>query len=128
MSPGNQNKFLFFVNLIFFIFFTNYVHAENVTGYSVTLGGLDKITAKFTEFQVDVGSSILFGSLKIKIIKCEKRPPEEIPEDFVLLKIDDEINKNSPVNVFSGWMLSSSPSLSPLEHSTYDIWVKDCKI
>ena len=128
MKPGNQSKIFHFLYFLCLIFFTSSVKTENIMGYSVILGGLDKITAKFTEFEIDVGKSTSFGSLKIFILKCEKRPPEEIPEDFVLMKIDDEINKNNPINVFSGWMLSSSPSLSPLEHSTYDIWVKDCKI
>ena len=40
----------------------------------------------------------------------------------------DKVDENNPVLVYSGWMLSSSPSLSPLEHSTYDIWAKECRI
>jgi len=30
--------------------------------------------------------------------------------------------------IFSGWMLASSPALNPLEHARYDIWVLRCKI
>ena len=59
---------------------------------------------------------------------CKKRPPEEIPEDFVLMKIEDEVKKNEYQIVFQGWMLSSSPTIAPFEHPTYDVWVKDCKI
>ena len=30
--------------------------------------------------------------------------------------------------IYQGWMISSSPTLTPFEHPTYDVWVKDCKI
>ena len=126
MKVGNQNKIIAFISFIFFAFLSCGSFALNRDGNIVTLGALDKITAKFSEFEINVGQSAEFGSLNIKIYKCLKRPPEEIPEDFVLLRIDDEINQENPVMVFSGWMLSSSPSLSTLEHPTYDIWVKDC--
>tara|TARA_B100000686_G_C16751362_1_gene952687 strand:- start:868 stop:1260 length:393 start_codon:yes stop_codon:yes gene_type:complete len=128
MSLGSQNKFYIIILIIVFQFIAPSSNADNVEGYAVTLGALNKITAKFTEFDILVGKSKKYGSLKITIYKCEKRPPEEIPEDFVLLKIEDELIENNSINFFSGWMISSSPSLSPLEHPTYDIWVKDCKI
>ena len=66
--------------------------------------------------------------LKIEIFSCMKRPPEEIPEDFVLLSIKDENSLKKYIQIFQGWMISSSPSVTPFEHPTYDIWVKDCKI
>lgn len=126
MKAGNLSKNI--IISIFFYFFSFNLYSANTDGYAVTLGALDKITAKFSEFDINVGESLKFGSLNIKIYECQKRPPEEIPENFILLEINDEININNPITVFSGWMLSSSPSLSPLEHPTYDIWAKDCKI
>ena len=128
MKLGNQIKIILIINFIFSFLISFNLKAENKRGNSVILGALDKITAKFSDLNVDVGESINFGSLNITIFECQKRPPEEIPEDFILLKIDDEINKNNKINVFSGWMLSSSPSLSSLEHSTYDVWAKECII
>ena len=58
---------------------------------------------------------------------CKKRPPEETPETFVFLEIVDLRPDSSPVRVFTGWMIASSPALSGLEHPTYDVWVIDCK-
>ena len=58
----------------------------------------------------------------------KKDPPEEVPEDFVLMRIMDEVRPNNFKRVFQGWMLSSSPTIAPFEHPTYDVWVKDCKI
>ena len=126
MRVGNLSRNI--IIFLFFVFFSFNLHAPNTNGYVVTLGALDKITAKFSEFNINVGENLKFGSLNIKIYECQKRPPEEIPENFILLEINDEIDINNPIMVFSGWMLSSSPSLSPLEHPTYDIWAKDCKI
>ena len=128
MNLGNQNKIIFIIVVATLIFLTKLLYAETIKGHLVTIGALDKITAKFSEFDIKVGNKKNFGTLEINIFKCKKRPPEEIPENFVLLKITDEINIDKPVIFFSGWMLSSSPSLSPLEHPTYDIWVKDCKV
>ena len=126
MRAGNLKRSI--IIFFFFYFFSFNLYSENTNGYAVTLGALDKITAKFSEFDIRVGEKLKFGSLNIKIHECQKRPPEEIPENFVLLEIIDEIDLSNPLIVFSGWMLSSSPSLSTLEHPTYDIWAKDCKI
>jgi len=30
--------------------------------------------------------------------------------------------------VFSGWMLSSRPAISALDHPVYDIWVLGCNV
>ena len=128
MKPGNQISILSFIIFIITLFYSIEIFSKNLIGESVLLGALDKVTAKFSEFEVRVGESATFGSLSIKVFECRKRPPEEIPEDFILLKIEDKVDENNPVLVFSGWMLSSSPSLSPLEHSTYDIWAKECRI
>ena len=62
---------------------------------------------------------------------CQKTPPEEIPETYAFIQIDDlildsERETDKQERVFSGWMLSSSPAISALDHSVYDVWVLDC--
>ena len=44
------------------------------------------------------------------------------------MRIMDQASEKKLERVFQGWMLSFSPTVSPLEHPTYDVWVKDCKI
>ena len=44
------------------------------------------------------------------------------------MRIFDEVDPSTNKLVFQGWMLSSSPSLSSLEHSTNDVWAKECII
>ena len=41
-----------------------------------------------------------------------------------LLKIEDPVLE---APAFHGWMIASSPALSALEHSRYDVWVIRCR-
>ena len=43
---------------------------------SVTLRGLDKITARFTDMTVMIGETATFGSLTLVPRTCSTRPPE----------------------------------------------------
>jgi len=124
MSPGVL-RFLFLVVFLFFSFSTK---TESIAGKTVILQILDKITTKVKSFEVAVNDNVLFESLNIEIYACHTSPPEEIPEDFVLLKIFDNVNAENSKLIYQGWMISSSPAATPLEHPIYDLWLKDCKI
>lgn len=56
---------------------------------SVTLRALDKITARYTDIEADIGKTVKFGSLEILPRFCDKRPPEEFPETTAFLEIFD---------------------------------------
>lgn len=106
--------------------------AQNLKGEAVILRALDKVTAITKDFTVAVGDSLNYGSLRVDVKHCEKRPPEEIPEAYVFLQIfdnkfDDEKQSRIEEKVFSGWMLKSNPAMSALDHGVYDIWVIGCK-
>lgn len=88
---------------------------------------LDKITARITEVELPEGMEIRFGALAIRARTCKSRPPEEQPETFAFLEIDDVKKDDERVRLFNGWMLASSPALNPLEHPVYDVWVISCK-
>ena len=124
MSLG-IHKFLF---LFLFLFLSFSIKSEPIAGQTAVLQILDKITAKVKTFEVDVNDNVLFESLNIEIYACHTNPPAKIPEDFVLLKIFDNINFDNPKLIYQGWMISSSPAATPLEHPIYDLWLKDCKI
>ena len=36
------------------------------------------------------------------------------------------IETNNPINIFKGWMFSSTPALNAVEHPIYDIWLLKC--
>lgn len=90
------------------------------------LQGLDKVTARVTTVEANLGEVVRFGTLEIIVRHCDKRPPEETPESTAFLDIWEVRPGESAVGLFRGWMFASSPGLNALEHPVYDIWVKDC--
>lgn len=94
---------------------------------TAVLRGLDKITAKVSEFDAPVDRTVRFGTLEISVRACTKRPPEEPPETTAFLEVTDQRPGGEARKLFAGWMFASSPALSALEHPVYDVWVIDCK-
>lgn len=93
----------------------------------VKLQSLDKTTARTMTFEAQVGSTIKFGPLYIRIQACRKAPPIEKPEAAAFLQIwEVDLKTDKPEWVFSGWTFASSPALSPVDHPVYDVWVLDC--
>ena len=79
-----------------------------------------------------VGESLNYGSLRIDVKHCEKRPPEELPETFAFLKIKDAKldgtgGRSDAETVFSGWMFASRPAVHALDHGVYDVWIVGCQ-
>ncbi|MDJ0894788.1 MAG: DUF2155 domain-containing protein [Alphaproteobacteria bacterium] len=91
------------------------------------LQGLDKVTARISTFDAPVNEIVSFGTLRIEVKSCRKRPPEEPPESAAFLDILDDRPGEPAKPVFAGWMFASSPALNALEHPVYDVWVKDCR-
>jgi len=92
------------------------------------LQGLDKITARVSQFSAPVGTPVRFGNLSIRVRDCEKNPPEEPPESAAFVEIDEmRPGENTAKRLFSGWMFASSPALSGLEHPVYDVNLLDCR-
>ena len=93
----------------------------------VKMKALDKSTARTVTFEARVGSTIEYGSLFIKVQACRKSEPLEQPENAAFLQIwEVPINAKKSEWVFSGWMFSSSPALSAMDHAVYDVWVLEC--
>lgn len=91
------------------------------------LQGLDKITARIYTFEAPVDQVIGFGTLKVTVKSCRKRPPEYPPESAAFLEIVEQRPDQQPNALFQGWMFASSPGLNPLEHAVYDVWLNDCR-
>lgn len=90
------------------------------------LQGLKKVTAETSVVEAPVDQPIAFGTLTITVKKCVKSRPEDEPENTALILITDQKPDGSEETVFSGWMFSSSPALSALEHPVYDITMLEC--
>ncbi len=102
------------------------VAAQAQADEAAILQGLDKVTARISTIEAPLGSTVVFGTLRIIAHACHKRPPEETPESSAFLDIVDVKPGQAPEPLFTGWMFASSPALSALEHPVYDVWVIDC--
>jgi hypothetical protein len=91
------------------------------------LQGLDKTTARISKFDAPVGAELHFGTLSILVRTCQRAPPEATPENAAFLEIFETRPGEQKQKLFSGWMFSSSPALSALEHPVYDVNLLECK-
>jgi len=103
------------------------VSAKMIPEPIAVLQGLDKISARTSQIEAPVGASIKFGTLSIVVRDCEQSPPEDTPENAAFVQIYETPPGEDTKRLFSGWMFSSSPALSELEHPVYDVTLLACK-
>jgi hypothetical protein len=89
--------------------------------------GLDKISARVSQFEAPVGTSVRFGTLSVVVRDCQRSPPEEKPENAAFIEVYETRPGEDRTRLFSGWMFSSSPALSALEHPVYDVNLLECR-
>jgi len=100
---------------------------KQVESNVAVLQGLNKVMGRVSTFEAPLGTLSNFENLEIIVRKCWKSPPDEHPENAALLEIREVRAGEAPRQIFLGWMLSSSPGLSSLEHPVYDITVISCE-
>ena len=92
----------------------------------VKLQILNKINAEKSEVTALLDQKTRFQDLEIRLHRCRKSDRQEKNEHLAMLEIYD-IAKNTPrEQFFYGWMFSSSPALSAMEHPIYDVIVLEC--
>lgn len=91
-----------------------------------TLRWLNKITAQTEMIDVPIGETIHYGDLAVRVRSCRKQDPLEGADAAAFLQIWEKDDLGEPRWVFSGWMFSSSPGLSAMDHPIYDVWPLDC--
>jgi hypothetical protein len=106
---------------------TSAAAAEMIAEPLAQMQGLDKITARVSQFEAPVGATVRFGNLSIIVRDCRRSPPEERPENAAFVEIYEARPGEDKERLFSGWMFSSSPALSALEHAVYDVNLLACK-
>ena len=92
----------------------------------VAIGAINKRTGETRIFTGNPGQGFDFGSLHVTVRTCEQTPPWDQKLTGAFLLIDERLANGGTKRVYSGWMFAESPSLHPLEHPRYDIWVKSC--
>jgi hypothetical protein len=101
---------------------------------AAVLQGVDKITAETMRFEAKVGEAVRFRGMIVTIRACETTASDEGAVDSIayadVLSQPEVLPGRAaapPRAVFHGWMFASSPSLHPLEHPVYDLWLIACK-
>ncbi len=98
---------------------------------TAVIQALNKITAKTSVLEIKVNEETKFGKLTIIARKCWKASPDQKPDNKILLEVyensSESENAKKQGRIFYGWMISSSPSISDLEHPIYDITAINCK-
>ena len=93
---------------------------------------IDKITAESMRFEVEVGGRpVRFNQALIFTARaCEVSAENELVSDaiaYVDVTLQPKAAGAAPRQIFRGWMFSSSPAISGLQHPIYDAWVVGCK-
>ena len=107
------------------ILYSHQVWSEPIQKEYANFKLLDKISNKLIEKSIKVNKSDFIETLNIQVYSCFTEPPNEIPEDYVLIDVKDNF-QDEEISVYKGWMISSSPDLTPLEHPIYDLWLLGC--
>ena len=87
---------------------------------------LDKLTARSFTSNIKIGKQVKFEKLIVLPLKCWKSYPEETPENKLLLKVFEIDKSGQRKQIFYGWIFSSTPGISGIKHSMYDITLEDC--
>ena len=94
----------------------------------INIKALDKITAKTLAIKLGIGEKKYFGSLEIKGLKCQLSENNEFSDIVAYLQVKDLDSKNNnQVFLFNGWTFVSSPTLKPIDHPIYDLWITGCE-
>ncbi|MFD1883338.1 DUF2155 domain-containing protein [Paracoccus pacificus] len=97
---------------------------DAAAGRFAMLRGLDRLTGLTEDLPVQVGQTVDFGRLAVRLDECRFPAQNPNSDAYALLSIADK-EKGTPS--FQGWMIASSPALSALDDPRYDVWVISCK-
>jgi hypothetical protein len=84
---------------------------------------LDKLTNETGDVTLSLGQAAKFEKLLVQLDSCRYPTGNPASDAEAHLTVIEETSKTQ---LFSGWMLASSPALSALDHPRYDVWVLGC--
>lgn len=101
--------------------------ADKIVNPVAVFSGLDKITGRIISFDVYIDETVQFGALQVTPRACYTRPPTDPQQTSGFVEVDEITLERKVRRIFTGWMFASSPGLNAVEHSVYDVWLKDCR-
>lgn len=98
---------------------------------TAVVGALNKRTGRSQFFTLTPGQRAVFGPLAIFVATCQTSPPWEHPKrSGAFVQVDETLSpaqgQRTVRRVFSGWLFAESPSLNPVRHPVYDVWLRSC--
>jgi hypothetical protein len=115
-------------------------------GSVVEFGALDRETGETSRVRVPVGRSATIGSLHVKVDGCFLSHPEDSFESWAYVTVVDKGRAraqqlavlpqrdrarmregNVERTLRKGWIIASSPAVTPIDHPTYDMWLTRCE-
>lgn len=88
-----------------------------------TLRFLDKLTSETGDVTLGLGQAAKFGRLVVRLDSCRYPVANPASDSEAHVTI---IEETTQTQLFTGWMLASSPALSALDHPRYDVWALSC--
>ncbi len=109
--------------LVAFLLATPVAAQEFAESEGASLRFLDKLTSVAGDATLSRGQAAKFGRILVQLDSCRYPVDNPASDSEAHLTIVEEATGS---NLFSGWMLASSPALSALDHPRYDVWVLSC--
>lgn len=84
---------------------------------------LDRLTGAVTDLTLQQGETGSFGFLTVTLNDCRYPADNPSGDAYVAVRV---IEARENIELFSGWMLASSPALNAMDHPRYDVWALRC--
>ena len=89
---------------------------------------LDKITSKKNTHSIQINKKYRFYSLDVLVKRCVLDNTDGSLKTSAFVQIQDSNTKNKDqVYIYNSWMISGYPSINPMEHASYDLWIESCR-
>lgn len=115
-------------------------------GSAIIVGALDREARTNTRLRIPAGSQGTYGSLRIKVSGCFMSHPDDTFESWAYVEVTDtgradrkqlavlpqrnrtRVKEATGERVLrKGWIIASSPSVTPIDHPIYDMWLINCE-
>jgi hypothetical protein len=115
-------------------------------GSAIIIGALDREARTNTRIRIPAGGQGTYGSLRIKVSGCFMSHPEDSTESWAYVEVSDmgradrrqlavlpqrdrgRVKAATGERLLrKGWIIASSPSVTPIDHPIYDMWLVTCE-
>jgi hypothetical protein len=125
---------------------TKTTRVEQLPGNSVMMLGINRLTGTSLKFRIPVGSVVRFETINIGVTACYVSNPNEAHEAWAYVDVVDlgaapiqqmavlaQRNRaklreaQEPHRLRKGWIIASSPTVTPIDHPNYDLSLLSCE-